>query len=172
MALQKWKPELPLPRPAQASHLHRANAGEYREEPAAIPRTFANKEQQDKVRALVQLMRWSGLAIVDALTLERAEIEWDKTKKVHRIVTARQKTDTHVSVPIPANSARELLAAFNGKQAARARVGQDDRAKLREVGQGTTGPAGQPRDGNLEHESKGRIGPARRSVCESNRLKT
>ena len=89
-------------------------AEEYARLLKAIPATFRNKEQQRRVRALVQLMRWSGLAIVDALTLERSEIQWDKRKKVHRIVTARQKTGTHVSVPIPANVARELLAVLNG----------------------------------------------------------
>ena len=82
----------------------------------AIPKTFPDKEKQDKVRALIQLMRWTGLAIVDALTLERSKIEWDKARKVHRIVTARQKTGTHVSVPIPANVAQELLAVLNGNE--------------------------------------------------------
>ena len=44
-------------------------AAEYDRLLKAIPKTFADKERQDKVRALIQLMRWSGLAIVDALTL-------------------------------------------------------------------------------------------------------
>jgi integrase/recombinase XerD len=91
-------------------------AQEYKRLLGAIPATFPDTERQSKVRALIQLMRWSGLAIVDALTLERAEIQWDKSKKVHRIVTARQKTGTHVSVPIPANVARELLAVLNGNE--------------------------------------------------------
>jgi integrase/recombinase XerD len=91
-------------------------AQEYKRLLGAISATFPDTERQAKVRALIQLMRWSGLAIVDALTLERAEIQWDKSKKVHRIVTARQKTGTHVSVPIPANVARELLAVLNGNE--------------------------------------------------------
>ena len=44
----------------------------------------------------------SGLAIRDAVTLRRDEIIHDKAKKLYRIVTARQKTGTHVSVPNPA----------------------------------------------------------------------
>ena len=68
---------------------------------------------QAKVHALFQLMRWSGLAIRDALTLERSEIHQDKAKGLHRIVTARQKTGTHVSVPIPPAVAQELIAVLN-----------------------------------------------------------
>ena len=59
-------------------------------------------------------MRWSGLAIRDALTLKRDEVVHDKTKKLYRVVTARQKTGTHVSVPIPEKVAVELLAVANG----------------------------------------------------------
>jgi integrase/recombinase XerD len=66
-----------------------------------------------RVRALFQLMRWSGLAIQDALTLERCEILHDEATGVHCIVTNRQKTGTHVSVPIPPAVAKELLAVTN-----------------------------------------------------------
>ena len=69
---------------------------------------------QAKVHALFQLMRWSGLAIRDALTLERGEIQQDKGKGLYRIVTARQKTGTHVSVSIPPVVAKELMAFLNG----------------------------------------------------------
>jgi site-specific recombinase XerD len=66
-----------------------------------------------RIRALFQLMRWSGLAIRDALTLQRSEILHDEAKGIHRIVTNRQKTGTHVSVPIPPAVAKELLAVTN-----------------------------------------------------------
>jgi integrase/recombinase XerD len=69
-----------------------------------------------RIRALFQLMRWSGLAIRDAVTLERAEIKHDAAKCVYRIVTARQKTGTDVSVPIPSDVAKELLAVANGNE--------------------------------------------------------
>lgn len=75
----------------------------------AVPETA-----QAKVHALFQLMRYSGLAIRDALTLERGEIQEDQRKGVYRIVTARQKTGTHVSVPIPPEVAEEILAVLNG----------------------------------------------------------
>lgn len=51
------------------------------------------------------------MAIRDALTLKRAELQHDKAKDLSRIVTARQKTGTNVSVPIPPEVAGELLAA-------------------------------------------------------------
>ncbi|PYQ37059.1 MAG: integrase, partial [Acidobacteria bacterium] len=79
----------------------------------SIPRAFEDSTKAAKVRALVQLMRHSGLAIRDAVTLRRLELQRDAQKKIHRVTTARQKTGTHVSVPIPAEVARELLAVVN-----------------------------------------------------------
>jgi integrase/recombinase XerD len=60
------------------------------------------------VRALVQLMRWSGLSIRDALTL-RADRIIRKGDR-YRVVTSRQKTGTDVSVSLPPAVAREILA--------------------------------------------------------------
>ena len=79
-----------------------------------IPAVFTDKTKARRVHALVQLMRHSGLAIRDAVTLERIEIQKDAKKKLHRIVTSRQKTGTHVSVPIPKNVADEVLKVLNG----------------------------------------------------------
>jgi integrase/recombinase XerD len=76
--------------------------------------TFRDKATQERVHALIQLMRWSGLAIRDALTLKRSGLIQDAGKNVYRVVTARHKTGVHVSVPIPENIARELLAVANG----------------------------------------------------------
>lgn len=70
--------------------------------------------QAARVRALFGLMRHTGLAIRDALTLERNEIQYDKKKNLHRIVTDRQKTNVHVSVPIQPDVAQELLHVLNG----------------------------------------------------------
>lgn len=82
----------------------------------AIPTTFGQhpypKDKPAKVRALVQLMRWTGLAIRDAVTLEREELQ--KHGGLYRIVTSRQKTGTHVSVPIKPGVAEELLKVLNG----------------------------------------------------------
>jgi integrase/recombinase XerD len=77
--------------------------------------TFADEpERGPRVRALIQLMRYSGLAIRDALTLKREEITHDKRTGLYLIVTSRQKTGTHVAVPIPPTVAEEVLAVANG----------------------------------------------------------
>jgi integrase/recombinase XerD len=62
------------------------------------------------VRTFLQLMRWSGLAIRDALTLHRDTLHHSATKGLYRITTKRAKTGTPVSVPIPADVAKDLLA--------------------------------------------------------------
>jgi len=79
-----------------------------------IPAVFPDSAKVRKVRALVRIMRYSGLAIMDAVTLERGELQHDTKKKLYRIVTSRQKTGTHVSVPIPDDVAHEALEVLNG----------------------------------------------------------
>lgn len=64
-----------------------------------------------RVRGLFILMRHSGLAIQDALTLPRTALIQDATG--HRIVTQRTKTGTNVSVLLPPEVAAELLAVPN-----------------------------------------------------------
>lgn len=78
-----------------------------------VPKAFP-PEKAKKIHALVQLMRWSGLAIRDAVTLERDEIVLDTKKKLYRIVTKRTKTGTDVSVPIPNDVAEDVLGVLNG----------------------------------------------------------
>jgi len=87
---------------------------EYEKLLKTVPVSFPDATKAARVRALVQLMRWSGLAIRDAVTLRRDELIHDKAKKLYRIVTARQKTGTHVSVPIPPKIAKEVLGVLNG----------------------------------------------------------
>lgn len=65
-----------------------------------------------KLRALIQLMRWSGLAIRDASTIARSCFKKDD-RGFYRVVTARQKTGTHVSVPMPIAIAEEILSVKN-----------------------------------------------------------
>lgn len=89
---------------------------------AVNPRRWDGKDSTqgltDKRRAwlhaLIQLMRWSGLAIQDAVTLQRHEVKQDVAKGLYRIVTSRQKTGTDVSVPVPPEVAQELLTIANG----------------------------------------------------------
>lgn len=69
------------------------------------------EKQVTIVRAFLECMRWTGLAIRDAVTLPRTAMTHDEAKKVYRVRTKRTKTGTDVSVVIPAAVAEEMLAA-------------------------------------------------------------
>jgi hypothetical protein len=60
-----------------------------------------------RVHGFFQLMRWSGLSIMDALMLLRSELF--KRDGNYEIVTQRTKTGTDVSVVLPPDVAKELL---------------------------------------------------------------
>jgi integrase/recombinase XerD len=64
-------------------------------------RDFQNRPE--RMRALILLMRWSGLAIMDAVSLER-----DKLGPDGRLFLYRAKTGVPVSVPLPAEVAQLL----------------------------------------------------------------
>jgi integrase/recombinase XerD len=70
---------------------------------------------KNRVRAIIQLMRWSGLAVSDASTLKRSQLT--SNGKNWRVITSRQKTDSHVYVPIPERVAREIMEAACGDEA-------------------------------------------------------
>ncbi|MGA1981879.1 MAG: tyrosine-type recombinase/integrase [Acidobacteriaceae bacterium] len=72
---------------------------------------FPDPARRQHVRALFQLMRWSGLAVRDALTLPKAALRCDGG--IYRVTTNRTKTGTHVSVPVPPKVAEEILAVTN-----------------------------------------------------------
>jgi site-specific recombinase XerD len=61
-----------------------------------------------RIHALLQLMRWSGLAIRDALSLPKNGLVWEASRRTYRVTTSRQKTGTNVSVLLPPVVAAEL----------------------------------------------------------------
>ena len=65
---------------------------------------------QTKVHTFLETMRWTGLAILDALTLRRSAVTKDPKGKMYRVTTKRKKTGTPVSIPLPARVAEALLA--------------------------------------------------------------
>ena len=89
-------------------------ATEYERLLATVPKSFPDSTKAARVHGLIQTMRWSGLAIRDAVTLRRDEIQYDKSTKLHRIIASRQKTGSHVYVPIPPEVAAEILKVLNG----------------------------------------------------------
>jgi len=76
---------------------------------SVIPDEF-EAVKAERVRGLIQLMRYSGLAVGDAVLLERKELH--KSGERYRVTTSRQKTDTHVSVLLPPLVGAEVLAAM------------------------------------------------------------
>jgi integrase/recombinase XerD len=86
------------------------SALEYDRMLTVIPEAFPETKKATRTRALIQLMRYTGLSIRDAVTLERNEFFRDGN--LYRVTTSRQKTGTHVSVPIPDAVAKEVLAAM------------------------------------------------------------
>lgn len=60
-----------------------------------------------RLRGLILLMRWSGLSILDAVTLERNRLQG------HRLLLYRHKTKVPVFVPIPAVVAEMMHALPN-----------------------------------------------------------
>jgi site-specific recombinase XerD len=115
----KWLDRVPRLSPIKADEAPTLplSAAEYAKLLKTIPSTFPDRTKAARVRGLIQLMRWSGLAIRDAVTLRRDELVHDRAAKLYSIVTARQKTDTHVSVPIPPEVAKEILAVPNDNPA-------------------------------------------------------
>jgi integrase/recombinase XerD len=74
----------------------------------AVPLEFPNG-LGERLRAVIQVMRWSGLSVRDAVTFRRNQSVL--SEKTYRVVTSRTKTGTHISVPIPTHVAKEVLAA-------------------------------------------------------------
>jgi len=72
--------------------------------------------QTVRVKALMNLQRWSGLSLVDAVCLSKDELQEAKTKQgsVYRVVTERQKTEAPINNVIPSDVAELLLEAKNG----------------------------------------------------------
>jgi integrase/recombinase XerD len=86
-------------------------------EPQTQPLTEAEYKKllahaKGKVRTLIQLMRWSGLAIRDASLLKREDLvhKGDSFK----IMRERTKTGTPLFIPIPPDIGREVLTVANG----------------------------------------------------------
>ena len=65
--------------------------------------------EKQRIRAFVNLMRWSGLAIRDAIVLERRQLD-----NQDRLILLRAKTDESVFVELPHDVAEELRNVPNG----------------------------------------------------------
>ena len=93
-------------------------AEEYTRILKAVPKCGWSEETQSKMRALVQVMRHAGLAMIDACCLERSQIHQDKGQ--FRIkLKSRQKTSKKAHLQpidnaIPVEVGKDLVAVLNG----------------------------------------------------------
>jgi integrase len=73
----------------------------------------ARKTRMDcRIYTLIQLMRWSGLAIRDAALLKRTDLVVEDGK--YNIIRERQKTGANLYIPLKPEIGREVIAALNG----------------------------------------------------------
>jgi integrase/recombinase XerD len=83
---------------------------------AAVPNSGLTDYAARRVRALVLLMRHSGLSIIDAASLARQELQVGKDedgKDEYTVMRRRLKTGILVTNPLPTEFATELLALTN-----------------------------------------------------------
>lgn len=78
----------------------------------SISKRGFTERQAARVRALVSLQRWSGLAIQDAVCLSRDDLK--PAANNYRVVTKRSKTGVAINNVIPREVGKELLAVLNG----------------------------------------------------------
>jgi integrase/recombinase XerD len=87
---------------------------EYDQIIAAIDKANITDENKARVRALMQLQRWSGLSLVDGALLSKDELQHHNGQ--FRVVLERQKTGTPINNLIPSWLGEELLAVKNGNK--------------------------------------------------------
>jgi integrase len=71
------------------------------------------EKQVTAVRAFVECMRWTGLAIGDTMRLKRSALAFDERNRLWKVTTKRKKTGVPVSNPIPEHVAHSLLKVEN-----------------------------------------------------------
>jgi len=64
----------------------------------------------DRIRALTEVMRWTGLRIRDAVTLERNRLSQDPNTGMWSVMVYQKKTGDPVYCPIPPDVAKMLLS--------------------------------------------------------------
>lgn len=96
----------------EATHVRPFEPKEYKAILAAIPKSGLQPRNQSRVKACMQLQRWSGLSLVDAVCLSKDELM--QSGKVFRVRTQRRKTGAPINNVIPAWLGKELLRVKNG----------------------------------------------------------
>ena len=87
---------------------------EYQKILAAVGKSGLQPHNAARVKACMQLQRWSGLSLVDAVCLPTAGLV--QAGDSFRVVTKRAKTGTAINNNIPPALGQELLKVKNGNQ--------------------------------------------------------
>ena len=85
---------------------------EYKAVLATVAKSGLQPRNQARVKACMQLQRWSGLSLVDALCLSKDELQHAAGK--FRVRTKRRKTGVAINNVIPLWLGKELLRVKNG----------------------------------------------------------
>lgn len=96
----------------ESNHVRPFEPKEYKAILAAVNKTGLQPHNQARVKACMQLQRWSGLSLVDAVCLSKDELQ--QSSKVFRVRTQRRKTGAPINNVIPAWLGKELLRVKNG----------------------------------------------------------
>jgi len=96
----------------EATHVRPFEPKEYKAVLAAVAKSGLRPHNAVRVKACMQLQRWSGLSLVDAVCLSKDELIQDR--KTFRVRTKRRKTGVAINNVIPTWLGRELLKAKNG----------------------------------------------------------
>ncbi len=96
----------------EANNVRPFEPKEYKAIIAAIKKTDLQARNKIRVKACMQIQRWSGLSLVDAVCLSRDELQQEG--EVFRVCTKRHKTGTHINNLIPTWLGKELLTVKNG----------------------------------------------------------
>jgi site-specific recombinase XerD len=76
---------------------------------AITPALFPELETLQRMQALILLQRHTGLAIADAVKLDREDVQYHEKKKFYRVVTSRAKTQVAVYVPVKEEVATAVI---------------------------------------------------------------
>jgi integrase/recombinase XerD len=96
----------------EASGVRPFEPKEYKRVLAAVSKSGLQPRNQARVKACMQLQRWSGLSLVDAVCLSKDELQQEGG--VYRVRTQRRKTGAHINNVIPSWLGKELLRVKNG----------------------------------------------------------
>lgn len=96
----------------EASRVKILEPKEYAKVLAAVGKSGLQPHNAARVKACMQLQRWSGLSLVDAVCLSKDELQ--QAGKVFRVRTKRRKTGTPINNVIPGWLGKELLKVKNG----------------------------------------------------------